>query len=276
MKHFLLLVSILMVIVTFPDKPSPLLFSLLTNTLTGTDTITKIEQLRNKAVYKTPTGRLLHVYFVPDKGEHQIKKISVKSKSGAMMEKAATNALCDNGNAFDGSYRKEAKLSVVSGSGTVLNPVSLSSLLSTLKAIKPSSLHVSANSPRVAAENKLVQLPFAFLYAIKRESDEDYHIIIGTTNKQATAEFFNVECAGLPPMNNKNFQKLKAARDQVVTFLNGEICKDGYTFFDDFPKIKVSGSLFYDKEHENSIVGPAKHKPKTAWELHPITEFVVL
>ena len=35
--------------------------------------------------------------------------------------------------------------------------------------------------------------------------------------------------------------------------------------------VTVSGSLFYDVDHPPGAVGPVWAKPKTAWEIHPVT-----
>jgi hypothetical protein len=35
--------------------------------------------------------------------------------------------------------------------------------------------------------------------------------------------------------------------------------------------VRVTGSLFWDVDHENELVGPADFKPTSAWEIHPIS-----
>jgi len=36
--------------------------------------------------------------------------------------------------------------------------------------------------------------------------------------------------------------------------------------------VEVQGSLFYDIDHEPGVVGPLDMQPRTAWEIHPISE----
>ena len=98
------------------------------------------------------------------------------------------NEACDNGNFFDGTYRKSAKESYVNGSGNILNPPDLAALITRLKTIDISQFQIDSNTPRVAPENKSITLSSVYLYALKRESDEDYHIIIGTTQDPSTAD----------------------------------------------------------------------------------------
>ena len=43
------------------------------------------------------------------------------------------------------------------------------------------------------------------------------------------------------------------------------------SFFEQPLKIEVKGSLFYDKQHHNGLIGPAAARPPDAWEIHPVT-----
>ena len=239
------------------------------------DTITDLSQLTREALYKAPNGKVYHVSFVENEetapnAERAIAPPNASVRANA----AAANVACDHNNVFDGSYRKKAKTSIAknNASGT-----SLAKLITRVKAINKSTIIVSSSTPRITIEDSVVTFISVFLYAIARESDEDYHIIIGTSGNPATAKYFNIECSGLPGSASLAFSKLKAVRQKVVTLLGGtERSQSGYVVFNDHPKVKIIGSLFYDKEHENSIPGPAASKPTTAWELHPITEFKML
>jgi ribosomal protein L30E len=231
------------------------------------DTITNLSLLKTKAVYKAPNGKSYNVSFEADPQSRVKKMKTVKAK-------AVANVACDNSNRFDGSYRKVAKTSVATHSAT---STSLTKLINRVLAIDNVAINVTTSSPRIEIEDSVVTLVSVYLYAIAREADEDYHIIIGNSSNTNTAKFFNVECSGLPATNNPAFAKIKSARQKVVAFLGGtERCTEGYIKFNDHPKIKIIGSLFYDKEHANNIPGPASSKPLTAWELHPITEFKLL
>jgi hypothetical protein len=35
--------------------------------------------------------------------------------------------------------------------------------------------------------------------------------------------------------------------------------------------VQVTGSLLYDIDHAAGAVGPTGHRPKSAWEIHPVT-----
>ena len=238
------------------------------------DTITDLSLFKNNAVYKAPSGKTYRVSFEADEENRPASIRSVRRSRGVAERVAEANIACDNNNLFDGSYRKTAKTSIATkhAAGT-----SLTKLINRLVALDNEAIAVTANSPRIEIEDSVVTLISVFLYAIARETDEDYHIIIGTSANAATAKFFNIECSGLPASGSPVFNQIKAARLKVVALLGGtERCSGGYVKFDDHPKVKVVGSLFYDKEHEHGVPGPASSKPKTAWELHPITDFKIL
>jgi len=237
------------------------------------DTITNLSLLTTKAVYKAPNGKSYNVSFESDP-QTMVAANEVGVNGASEAAAAATNVACDPDNRFDGVYRKKAKTSIAAHNASGTN---LAKLITRLTAMDNESIAVTTSSPRIAIEDSVVTLISVFLYAIARESDEDYHIIIGTSSNPATAKFFNIECSGLPASSNPAFNKIKAARLKVVALLGGEErCSGGYVKFNDHPRVKIIGSLFYDKEHAHNIPGPASSKPKTAWELHPITEFKML
>ena len=240
------------------------------------DTVTNLSLLKKKAVYKAPNGKTYNVSFEADEQTRvtKMKTVTRRNARGVTRRSAVANAACDNNNKFDGSYRKTAKLSIA---GHNASSTSLTKLINRLVAMNNAAIPVTSSSPRIVIEDSVVTLLSVYLYAVARETDEDYHIIVGTSANPATAKFFNIECSGLPPTNSPVYNKMKSARDKVVAFLGGmERCSSGYVKFNDHPKVKIIGSLFYDKQHANDIPGPATSKPKTAWELHPITEFKML
>ena len=107
----------------------------------------------------------------------------------------------------------------------------------------------------------------AFLYASKKEGDNDFHCIIGTAPDQ-TPVFLNVEVSGLP--QGQFHQQLKDVRDAFKTFFAGHLPGTGYSKFDPPIPVRITGSLFYDIDHKPGEVGPAAFKPTTAWEIHPV------
>jgi hypothetical protein len=91
-------------------------------------------------------------------------------------------------------------------------------------------------------------------------------IIIGDNDKT----FFNIECSGLPPPQASSSATLKKVRKQVEDFF-GELCSSKYSVFQPGIKVEITGPLFYDIDHPPGKVGPEGFRPKTAWEIHPIS-----
>jgi hypothetical protein len=240
------------------------------------DTLNNLTNVKNKAVYKTAKGKVYHISFEEDdqRLEGPAKTTAGNKRGVGKRRSAPENEACDPGNRFDGFYRKAAKMSVADNNAAGTN---LAKLITRLEAFDNASIEVNDSSQRIEIEDSVVTLISVFLYAIAREADEDYHIIIGTSANPAKASFFTAECSGLPANDHPFFGKIKAVRKSLVELLgNKERCAGGYVKFNDHPRVKIIGSLFYDKEHESNLPGPASCKPKTAWELHPITEFKML
>ena len=84
--------------------------------------------------------------------------------------------------------------------------------------------------------------------------------------------FINVEISGLP--SSGQFRTpLKQVRDKFKAYLGTEISGSGYHKFVDAPiPVTITGSLFYDIDHPPGVVGPTGMRPKTAWEIHPVTD----
>jgi len=129
------------------------------------------------------------------------------------------------------------------------------------------------DSGRVPQEQKFVTVT-AFLYAASRESDNDFHCIVGL-DPSKPARFMNVEVSALPPSSSPFFAKIRAARNQFKTFFtsNGDgLPTQGYDRYDPPISIKVTGSLFFDVDHVPPAVGPKDMKPRSAWEIHPVSD----
>jgi len=221
------------------------------------DTVTALENRQEDALmFKSPNGRLYKMTLVEG------------AEDSGVSSKAALN--CDDDD-FSGTDRRVAKTSISSGS---IQTVSFDDFLNGLPdddEMVDMNISKDENSNRVKAEKKNVRLENVFLYAIKRESDNDFHMIIG--NESGT-EFFNVENSGLPESSASAFQKLKTVREAIEDFFGGELCSNKYRKFDPAIPVTVEGSLFFDVDHKKGTVGPEGLKPKTAWEVHPITKIV--
>lgn len=181
--------------------------------------------------------------------------------------KAAMN--CSN-NYFDGTDRKISKISLVSG-----NAKSYTTLVDFLSSLKSDDDMIALEIPRTAGSNRVteekknVKLSNIFLFAIKRESDNDYHMIIGDKK----GHFFNVECSGLPTHNATDYPQLEAARTKITEHFS-EMCSAKYAVFESGIPIEVTGSIFFDVDHKAGVIGPEGYRPKTAWEVHPMSNIV--
>lgn len=136
----------------------------------------------------------------------------------------------------------------------------------------------STTSKRVAEEKQNVHIKKAWLYTFKREGDEDYHVIIGSTANKNTATFFNIEISGLPATGTTGYTAVKSARKEFKNFFFGlnSSCQSSYApgFMNNPVEIEVTGSLFFDKLHFDGkqSIGTGIAKPKSYWEIHPVSK----
>lgn len=108
------------------------------------------------------------------------------------------------------------------------------------------------------------------LLAVKHEPDNDYHLIVGDPGCQQPGCFFNVEISGLPMPEHPDFDALLKAQDDFEVFIDHTPVDGSYHYWEDPPRARVSGSLFYDISHGPGQVGPQGMRPWTAWEIHPV------
>lgn len=178
---------------------------------------------------------------------------------------------------FRGTDRKTPKTTIATGSREHFDTITA------LAASLPSDDNMLHHSPpiqrdtmtRATEEMRNVQVP-AWIYAIKYESDQDWHVIIGTDPSAGAKTFFNAEISGLPTASAESFAKLLAARNALADILDNDLPSgSGYRKFSDPIPVVVEGSLFFDVDHAAGVVGPNGMQPKTAWEIHPITKLSV-
>ena len=129
--------------------------------------------------------------------------------------------------------------------------------------------------PRIAEEKRSVTVN-AWLYWVSRQSDDDYHLILGDTSELSSKTvFMNAEISGLPP-DKPTRQPFVRLRDELRNILATSPNKNGA--FDNPLPVRITGSLLWDGEHRNPHnVGPIKPldlRPKKAWEIHPIRALV--
>jgi hypothetical protein len=137
------------------------------------------------------------------------------------------------------------------------------------------SIGVNDKSARNVDENRNVLIKKAFIFHIAKQSDEDFHIIIGDLNEQGEkVNILNIEISGLPKnKQSRDYFFLERTRRQLYEkfpeFFTGH--KKTFAPISKFPEITVRGSLFFDTHHQAGQIGSGAVKPNTVWEIHPVT-----
>jgi hypothetical protein len=184
---------------------------------------------------------------------------------------------------FKGKFRPEAKTSY---STAPKEPVTVvDSLMKTLptdaqmtaqhhELIAKDSKHAN-HAARIDQEQRNVTVK-AWLYWVGSQSDNDYHCILGDTSELSSQTvFLNAEVSGLPKAKSSQ-QAFGKLRDNLRQLIATAPNKNG-AFVVPVP-VRITGSLLWDGEHRNpNNVGPKKPvdiRPKKAWEIHPIHDFV--
>ncbi len=183
------------------------------------------------------------------------------------------------GDDFHGTSRRAAKLSLGSGPLAVLPD-----LLDLIHSLPPDPTMIhhhppildTATSRRVPEEQRNVQVR-AFLYAASRESDNDFHLIIGRDVHLTPHRYLTMELSGLPPPGNATRATLTAVRTAFTHFFGAQLPGPHYDFYNPPIPIEIQGSLFFDVHH---ATGPHPGPPSlqadmpTIWEVHPVTNIV--
>lgn len=184
------------------------------------------------------------------------------------------------GAVFAGKDRALVKTHTVSGhlvSFSNLNDLFASGLLIPDETMRngESGVKKDPEGERVDVEKKTVLIKQAFLYGIYRESDNDFHIIIGNGLAGSKRKLFNIEISGLP--GDAPNSTLKTPRKKIIARFGDIRCNDGaFKPIDKLIPIRIKGALFYDIDHPPGHVGFGNYKPKTAWEIHPVQQIIFL
>jgi hypothetical protein len=194
----------------------------------------------------------------------------------AIMALAAPLAAPTDNN-FRGTARKAAKLSIASATTESFDDVK--DLIATFPAHDDMAanpdIDTGADNNRVDEEKRNVRVK-AFLYAASRESDNDFHLIIGR-DPSKSATYMTAEVSGLPPNGSASFQTLNEARNAYFEFFSDGLPGTSYDFYDPPIPVEITGSLFWDASHATGgRPGPSKLRPKmpVVWEIHPVTRIV--
>ncbi len=184
---------------------------------------------------------------------------------------------------FKGTARRVAKTTIFV---TDAAPTPFTNVSALIMSLPPDQTMVGLNIPhgpnsnRVEQEKKNVVVT-TFIYAYSKENDNDYHVIIGDppTVPVANRKYMNVEISGIPVGGtNDNRMQLWAVRDVFrAKYQLGVNGPNSYVRPNPPTPVRITGSLFYDIDHPPPhFVGPQSHKPKTAWEIHPISKLEFL
>jgi hypothetical protein len=221
-----------------------------------------------RQAFMSRSGRRYSVTETNEPGTEEKLRREIEQRLRQMTpaERSMHAANVDN---FAGHDRKVAKTSIADAPDQSF--ANLGALLESLPKDSDMLNHdpeitEDADSDRVDEEKRNVTVP-AFLYATKKEADNDYHLILGTND---AGQFMTAEVSGLPPAGNIR-ARLKVARDAFKQFFSGQPIGTSYKKFDPPIPVRISGSLFFDVDHPAGVVGPEPFKPKTAWEIHPVT-----
>jgi hypothetical protein len=190
---------------------------------------------------------------------------------------AATAAGITGDDSFKGQDRLVPKTTIVDAEVEEFPTVAalLEQLLEQFPDDKMAGMGITrSTNTRVAPEKRNVRVT-GFIHAFKKEkNDNDYHVILGDGPDADNPVYMNVEVSGIPVGGtNDNRKKLVAVRDEFKqAFGLGRTGPANFFKPHEPIPVRITGSLFWDVDHKPGVVGPAGMRPKTSWEIHPISQ----
>jgi len=227
-------------------------------------------------VATTPVGTPLPTLTSPSGKKYERSHVAPPDEDEPVTIPPVPHGAAPNMDNFNGTARKAAKLSI--GTGPTQSFTAIGAVLDSLPcdaSMRAKHIDKSATSGRLPEEQKLVTVT-AFLYAASRESDNDFHCIMGR-DPSLPARYMNVEVSALPPSSSAAFATIRAARNQFKAFFTSNsdaLPGPGYDKFDPPIPVKITGSVFFDVDHVPPAVGPTGMKPQSAWEIHLVSDLV--
>jgi hypothetical protein len=217
------------------------------------------------------TGKTYRYFQTDDPGAQASTRIARIADREAVFSEADVSF--DDTSVFKGHARANAKTTVAHAKLEKFRD--LDSLLKTIPSDETMLSYeprITRDTPRVSEELRNVAV-CAWIVATKREDDNDYHIMISNEDRSI---IFNAEMSGIPTDGSKsNRMKIFKAREMFESFVEQDGRRTGnYTGWGDAVPVYMEGSLFYDTEHRPGAVGPAFARPKSAWEIHPISKIL--
>lgn len=228
------------------------------------DTITALsDQKDSVAFFKAPDGSIYRITLNDENGN------PVVSADESLIAKDSLYCITD---IYLGTKRKKSKTSFAVKTYKIFkNVAALKKTFvadSIMRNLSP-AISSDSNSVRVTQEKRNVTITTAFIYAVSREDDNDFHVIIGDSLPYDVSKSITVEISGLPNPPNNATDSIQNTRTVFESFF-GEKCSGAYTVFSPPIKISVNGSLFFDIDHAAGIIGTGIYKPETCWEIHPV------
>lgn len=228
------------------------------------DTITSLsDQKDSVAFFKAPDGNVYRITLNDEDGNF------VLPTEESLIARDSLYCITD---IYLGTKRKKSKTSfVVKTYKTFKTVAALKKTFiadSIMRSLSP-AITSDSNSVRVTQEKRNVTITTAFIYAVSREDDNDFHVIIGDSLPYDVSKSITVEISGLPNPPNNATDSIQNTRTVFESFF-GEKCSGAYTVFSPPIKISVNGSLFFDIDHAAGIIGTGIYKPQSCWEIHPV------
>lgn len=179
----------------------------------------------------------------------------------------------DSGDIFAGTDRRDPKTSVATGGLKSFSTIAeLRSSFPKDTFMKGLGITRAPDSERTPQEQYNVSVE-GYIYAASKESDNDFHLIVGDKDCAQGDCFINVEVSGLPQdPADASYPTLSAVRAKFLGYFNQQQPSRGYKKFAPPIAATFTGSVFFDVDHPAGAVGPAGLKPSSAWEIHPLTD----
>lgn len=272
-------------------------------TISANDNLPEIHDLAElpalqKAVYVAPDGSKQVLSYEPsvetdiDDEPVMMDAMAVVPTGVARSAATASNGPCDASGCpdhclFDGKKRLNAKTTI--SSKPLKTYATVKSFLTRFADHHPDTdmpAIIAGSDGRVDLEDFNAEIKKAWLFCYSKESDEDYHLVIGSLadKDDPNNRFMIVEVSGLPSSTAASRATLETVQTDFKS-LKGtpNTCSSGYIWFGDGNqpvKIYVKGSVYWDTEHWNKNLGHiGAHGPAslgdrltTVWEIHPITK----
>jgi hypothetical protein len=217
-------------------------------------------------------GKTYQAVPTDERGESEEEELRVLPPSLA-------RARASDGEHFAGRARKAAKTSfAVAPVESFSSPGAL--IDSILRGTDPADndremrRKLNADSPRAPEERRNVTVT-AYLYATKKETDNDFHLLIGDDPGGGDGRFLTAEVSGLPNPDDDLTPQFRKVRDQFKAFFAAtgqELPGDRYVRFRQPIPVTVTGSVFFDVDHKIGEVFSGNIRPETVWEIHPVSD----